>query len=100
MRVIAATVLGLALLHPVPAADTASAARDGGILSAAPATEWSSASRRKRVKRPRARQYRSPARIACTRAGCGPVPPGCTAAPERNWDGIPTGFEMIVCPGR
>ncbi|MBM3529636.1 MAG: hypothetical protein FJX62_16235 [Alphaproteobacteria bacterium] len=63
------------------------------------AAEWSAQAKRatktkKRAVRPAQR------RIACTRAGCGDVPRGCMAVPERSWDGTPTGFEMIVCPRR
>lgn len=38
--------------------------------------------------------------IACTRSGCQPIPPGCRIEIERNWDGLPTGFDAIICPFR
>jgi len=38
--------------------------------------------------------------IACTRLGCNSIPRGCRVVPERNWDGLPTGFDAIVCPYR
>lgn len=38
--------------------------------------------------------------IACTRTGCRPIPPGCWIEIERNWDGLPTGFDAIICPFR
>ncbi len=45
--------------------------------------------------------YQRPATlIACTRTGCRPIPPGCWIEIERNWDGLPTGFDAIICPFR
>ena len=38
--------------------------------------------------------------IACTRAGCQPIPRGCVIEIERNWDGLPTGYDLVVCPYR
>lgn len=49
--------------------------------------------RRPNVERPRPL-------IACTRTGCRPIPPGCWIEMERNWDGLPTGFDAIICPFR
>lgn len=77
-----AAVIAMALLIAAPAA------ADG----AAPATEWSSAQKRK-AQRPAA----PPRRIACTRTGCRDVPPGCSVEIERTLDGSPSGFEMIIC---
>jgi hypothetical protein len=37
--------------------------------------------------------------IACTELGCHPVPPGCTPRPGRTWSGMPSGFDVVVCPG-
>jgi hypothetical protein len=51
------------------------------------------ASKRKDVRQ-------GPGQIACTRAGCIPVPPGCYGKMTYTWDGYPTGFEAIVCPRR
>jgi hypothetical protein len=36
--------------------------------------------------------------IACTVVGCGPVPVGCVPRPGRTWSGLPSGFDVIVCP--
>ncbi len=63
------------------------------------AIEWSAQAKSK-TKRQTNSARPIQRRIACPRAGCGPVPPGCTAVPERGWDGAPTGFEMIVCRPR
>jgi hypothetical protein len=45
-----------------------------------------------------AAQNRIPSQIACTVAGCHPIPPGCRPEAGYNWDGIPTGFDIVVCP--
>jgi hypothetical protein len=44
-----------------------------------------------------ARTRREPGRIACTVAGCHEIPPGCRPQMGYNWDGIPTGFDIVVC---
>jgi hypothetical protein len=36
--------------------------------------------------------------IACTVVGCSPVPAGCVPRPGRTWSGLPSGFDVIVCP--
>jgi len=38
------------------------------------------------------------AQIACTVVGCIPVPAGCVPRPGRTWSGLPSGFDVIVCP--
>jgi hypothetical protein len=38
--------------------------------------------------------------IACTRTGCHPIPRGCTIEKEFGWDGLPTGYDLVVCPPR
>ncbi|HZP69149.1 MAG TPA: hypothetical protein VFB29_04320 [Pseudolabrys sp.] len=35
--------------------------------------------------------------IACTVSGCHRIPPGCHPQTGYNWDGIPTGFDIVVC---
>jgi len=35
--------------------------------------------------------------IACTIAGCQRIPPNCHPEMGYNWDGIPTGFDIVVC---
>jgi hypothetical protein len=44
-----------------------------------------------------ARQPREPGQIACTVTGCHRIPPGCHPEMGYNWDGIPTGFDVVVC---
>jgi hypothetical protein len=41
-----------------------------------------------------------PARIACTEIGCQSIPAACTPVPGRTWTGMPTGYDVIVCPPR
>jgi hypothetical protein len=36
--------------------------------------------------------------IACTVLGCQRIPPACTPVPGRTWSGLPTGYDVIVCP--
>lgn len=43
------------------------------------------------------RQARPTGQIACTVAGCHPIPPNCHPETGYNWDGIPTGFDIVVC---
>jgi hypothetical protein len=35
--------------------------------------------------------------IACTVSGCQRIPPNCHPETGYNWDGIPTGFDIVVC---
>jgi hypothetical protein len=37
--------------------------------------------------------------IACTAAGCLPVPRGCYPAGGKTFDGAPSGFDVMACPG-
>jgi hypothetical protein len=78
----------LALLVPAARAGTQSD-RPSSTLSAA------------KKKHPRGhRAVRHGGQIACTVAGCQRIPPNCHPETEYNWDGIPTGFDMIVCGPR
>lgn len=36
-------------------------------------------------------------KIACTPAGCAPIPRNCYPTPGMRWDGDPSGFDVIVC---
>jgi len=47
-----------------------------------------------------AQRHNAPRQIACTIDGCHPIPPGCHPETGYNWDGIPTGFDIVVCPRR
>jgi hypothetical protein len=39
-----------------------------------------------------------PSRIACTVLGCQPIPPACNPVAGRTPGGLPTGYDVIVCP--
>jgi hypothetical protein len=39
-----------------------------------------------------------PARVACTVLGCQPIPAACTPVAGRTPSGLPTGYDVIVCP--
>ncbi len=43
------------------------------------------------------RRRSAPRQIACTIDGCHTIPPGCHPETGYNWDGIPTGFDIVVC---
>ncbi|MDO9413079.1 MAG: hypothetical protein Q7T81_10950 [Pseudolabrys sp.] len=37
-------------------------------------------------------------KIACPKGGCIRIPANCIVTMEENWDGGPTGNELIACP--
>jgi hypothetical protein len=47
----------------------------------------------------RSHVYAPQPQIACTYAGCLPVPRGCYPTGGKTWDGLPSGFDVMVCPG-
>ena len=54
------------------------------------------------VKKPQAKKRivrRSAAggQIACTPFGCHRIPRNCYPTQGYNWDGIPTGYDVVVC---
>jgi hypothetical protein len=84
-------VLVLAALAPtiLPAAATQqTASRPHYIVTKAPA--HTRAHRRAAIAPQR--------QIACTVAGCNPVPLGCHPEPQRYFSGMTTGFDTVVCP--
>jgi hypothetical protein len=40
----------------------------------------------------------APQQIACTVLGCQPIPRACRPVPGRTPGGMPTGFDVIICP--
>lgn len=50
--------------------------------------------KKKTVKRP---VRSAPRQIACTEFGCHPIPPNCRPQTGYRWDGMPSGFDIIVC---
>jgi hypothetical protein len=53
---------------------------------------------RHHVSKPRG-AYASQPQIACTQVGCLPVPRGCYPQGGKTFDGGPSGFDVMVCPG-
>ena len=43
--------------------------------------------------------YAARAQIACTQYGCLPVPRGCYRESGRTYGYMPSGFDVITCPG-
>jgi hypothetical protein len=67
---------------------------------AAPSDSGSTLLAAKKKHTRRHRPARRSGQIACTAAGCQRIPPHCHPETEYDWDGIPTGFDMIVCGPR
>jgi len=76
-------IIGTALLFAPPG--RATGPMDGSVLVSAAS------------KKPAASRRREEGQIACTVSGCQRIPPNCHPKTEYNWDGIPTGFDMVVC---
>lgn len=49
-------------------------------------------------KKPVKRAVRSgPRQIACTEFGCHPIPRNCRPQTGYRWNGMPSGFDVVVC---
>lgn len=48
----------------------------------------------------KSRPPRQQGQIACTIVGCMRIPPECHPEMGYTNDGTPTGFDIVVCPGR
>jgi hypothetical protein len=73
-----------------------------GVLTAAAAISLAATSRHHSHS---SRHHPSPVaapqgQIACTVGGCERIPAACTPVPGRTWWGMPTGYDVIACPGR
>lgn len=44
------------------------------------------------------RRVRETGQIACTIEGCHRIPPNCHPEQGYSFDGIPTGYDIVVCP--
>ena len=49
------------------------------------------------VKKRIVREPQDGRKIACTPAGCAPIPRNCYPTPGMRWDGDPSGYDVIVC---
>jgi hypothetical protein len=70
----------------------------GMLVPASTASAASSQHRSHSARQATATTAQPPARIACTAAGCQPIPSGCMPVPGRTWSGLPTGYDVVVCP--
>ncbi|MBS0534156.1 MAG: hypothetical protein JSR72_08870 [Proteobacteria bacterium] len=52
--------------------------------------------KKKAVKHYRVRRQ-SGGQIACTAFGCHPIPRNCRPTTGYRWDGLPSGFDAVVC---
>jgi hypothetical protein len=66
------------------------------VVQAAVAADTATLSAATKKKTTAARQ-REPNQVACTELGCHPIPPGCHPQMGYNWDGNPTGFDIVAC---
>ena len=83
--IIVGGAITVAVIGPTDHATALIASRESLSLSAASKKSVSSQRRHE------------PGQIACTVAGCQPIPTGCHPQTGYNWDGIPTGFDIVVC---
>jgi hypothetical protein len=88
LKIAIAVAAALALIVPV-----AQAAVQAGGLSGT----LSAAKIKQRAQHPGA--VAPAGQIACTKFGCRRIPPGCHPEIEYDFDGMPTGFNIIVCTG-
>jgi len=84
-----AIAVAATLALAVPAQTGANTAGLGASLSAA--------KKKHRARHPRAVEPEG--QIACTVSGCQRIPTNCHPEADYNFDGIPTGFDRIVCTG-
>jgi hypothetical protein len=61
---------------------------------AAQASQQAAPAKKKPVKRP---ARAAPRQIACTEFGCHPIPRNCRPQTGYRWDGMPSGFDVVVC---
>jgi hypothetical protein len=85
MRLSLVLTLSAALAFIVPAAHAAPSGSSTTLVAA------------KKKHTHRHRPARRSGQIACTAAGCQRIPPHCHPETEYDWNGIPTGFDTIVC---
>jgi hypothetical protein len=69
---------------------------DAQIDLAGQADSATAAERKKR----RTGNARGGNQIACTRIGCHPIPRACRIEKEFDWNGLPTGYDAVICPYR
>jgi len=94
-----ALILAFGIATFALAAPAAYAVPADGIttLSAAPKKAKPKANRSSRQMRRQLPRRQPQQHVACTFMGCHPVPRGCYPVTQYNWNGIPTGFDAVVC---
>jgi len=75
-----------------------SALLTAGILLAPASVACARSDRHPSHSSPQHTAAQPPARIACTVLGCQPIPAACTPVPGRTRSGLPSGYDVIVCP--
>ncbi|MEI7804826.1 MAG: hypothetical protein WCI56_05810 [Hyphomicrobiales bacterium] len=93
MRNLLLVLTGLFVLTVV-AISMAAASENSRQTTASPAVTIDMSAAKQKVKR---RYYSQQTRIACTPAGCHPVPANCKPVTAYFWDGRPTGFDAVAC---
>ena len=88
--VVGAAIVAVSLIGYVDRCSAAQGRKSEHNLSLSAATKKAASTR----------QARSPGQIACTVSGCQQIPSNCHPETGYNWDGIPTGFDVVVCGPR
>jgi hypothetical protein len=65
----------------------------GLVLSQGASAETSSKSKKPRHQRPAQEE----GQIACGKYGCQRIPPNCHPETDYYWNGLPTGYDRVVC---
>jgi hypothetical protein len=65
----------------------------GLVLSQGAWAETSSKAKKPRHQRPAQEQ----GQIACGKYGCQRIPPNCHPETDYYWNGLPTGYDRVVC---
>jgi len=86
--------LGIATFALAAPAAYAAPADGATTLSAAPKKAKGNS---RQVRRPASRRAQPQQHVACTFMGCHPVPRGCYPVTQYNWNGIPTGYDAVLC---
>ena len=72
-------------------------ATQAGAHAAGLGTSLPAAKKKHRVRHPHT--VEPAGQMACTVTGCQRIPTNCHPEADYNFDGIPTGFDKIVCTG-
>jgi len=87
-----ASVFALGALSPPASAQT-----QGAPAAAVEKPQAEKPQPKKRRVTHRAVRRSAGGQIACTRYGCHPVPAGCHPTQGFLWNGMPSGYDVIIC---